>query len=563
MNFINPEKVRIKNDSPVQKNMPFTNKPVESQYPYSPLMNLQRGLGNYAFGCMIQANLKISEPGDVYEQEADRLAEQVMRIPEHRVQRQEEEPEEKEEPIQMKGNFSGESEVNPTVESDINSLKGGGQPLPESLRDYFEPRIGYDFSGVRLHTDLKAAESAHAINARAYTRGCDIVFGSGEYNPESYSGRKILAHELIHVVQQISPKRQKPDSGEKRLLRNTNSQLIQRYNEEVVHYNLTKIIAEKFFGSGMVSETIASECKKMDSGWTHPTPTSIYPFLIPANNVISAYEKQGLSKRARDRVEDIRSYFRRVRKAVNGISPTIKDDDVLHFLPRAEATRLIKSTIDGAKNIGTSFAQHAEKFGKVLHIFQDSFSHSFPMKPGEGYNLDVKARHDNLKEAVLAYFLRKTELQSFFPDTNHGKGAVIRHVILGHYPDDFRKNGEQWDRDNSMAKQTTNFIKQLYEALLINAQLLREFYKPIIDSAVTHNNRYYGIAIYQMKSNSIISLKALVNGLNETEGYFGENKKYYALTKGESNVLYPRINQADCFYSCDSGGNYIRISSIR
>ncbi len=74
-----------------------------------------------------------------------------------------------------------------------------------------EPRFGYDFSKVRVHTDARAAESAQAVNASAYTVGRNVVFGTGQYVPETHEGRRLLGHELTHVVQQsegISPLQQ-------------------------------------------------------------------------------------------------------------------------------------------------------------------------------------------------------------------------------------------------------------------------------------------------------------------------------------------------------------------
>jgi hypothetical protein len=81
-------------------------------------------------------------------------------------------------------------------------LKGGGHSLPESVRSYFEPRFGHDFSKVRVHYDDKAAESAQAVNAKAFTVGQDIVFGEREYAPETDNGQQLLAHELTHFLQQ-------------------------------------------------------------------------------------------------------------------------------------------------------------------------------------------------------------------------------------------------------------------------------------------------------------------------------------------------------------------------
>jgi hypothetical protein len=84
----------------------------------------------------------------------------------------------------------------------IQALRGGGRQLPESVRAFFEPRFGYDFSNVRVHTDADAADIARSINARAFTVGRDIVLGSNEYAPQRSTGRQLLAHELTHVVQQ-------------------------------------------------------------------------------------------------------------------------------------------------------------------------------------------------------------------------------------------------------------------------------------------------------------------------------------------------------------------------
>jgi outer membrane protein OmpA-like peptidoglycan-associated protein len=90
--------------------------------------------------------------------------------------------------------------ITPSIVHDV--LGSPGQPLDAATRAFFEPRFGYDFSQVRLHTDARAAESARAVNAAAYTVGRDVVFGSGQYATSATGGRKLLAHELTHVVQQ-------------------------------------------------------------------------------------------------------------------------------------------------------------------------------------------------------------------------------------------------------------------------------------------------------------------------------------------------------------------------
>ena len=85
--------------------------------------------------------------------------------------------------------------------SPLGAIRGGGQPLAPSDRAYFEPRLGADIGKVRIHTGAEAAASARAIRARAYTAGRDIAFGIGEYSPQTSAGRRLLAHELAHVVQ--------------------------------------------------------------------------------------------------------------------------------------------------------------------------------------------------------------------------------------------------------------------------------------------------------------------------------------------------------------------------
>ena len=83
-------------------------------------------------------------------------------------------------------------------------LRSPGQPLDPATRAFMEPRFGHDFSQVRVHTDERAAESAQAVNALAYTVGRNVVFGSRHYAPQTSAGQRLLAHELTHVTQQGS-----------------------------------------------------------------------------------------------------------------------------------------------------------------------------------------------------------------------------------------------------------------------------------------------------------------------------------------------------------------------
>ncbi len=217
------ERISIADKKPERKSQNSVSQ-IRRKSDYSQSMNspvdrihfLQRIIGNQTVARLIEsgalhAKLMIGQPGDIYEQEADRVADQVMRMPEPctglsaHIQRKCPKCEEEMQPLktlQARGDHGADNKVTPEIEFDINFLIGSGEPLAESTRTFFEPRFGYDLSQVRVHTDANAAESARAMNARAFTTGRDVVFGAGQYSPGTQEGQKLLAHELTHVVQQ-------------------------------------------------------------------------------------------------------------------------------------------------------------------------------------------------------------------------------------------------------------------------------------------------------------------------------------------------------------------------
>jgi hypothetical protein len=119
--------------------------------------------------------------------------------------------EKKKEEIPVQRKAAPSSSAN-TGSADVDSvLRSQGRPLDRSTRREMESRIGYDFSNVRVHTDAQAADSARSLSANAYTVGSNVVFAPGHYAPQSSQGRRLLAHELTHVVQQTtSPQRAHP-----------------------------------------------------------------------------------------------------------------------------------------------------------------------------------------------------------------------------------------------------------------------------------------------------------------------------------------------------------------
>lgn len=189
--------------------------------PIHPFFTLQQQAGNQAVQHLlrrglIQAKLSVSSPSDPEEQQADLVADRVMRAhPGSRVTAQSscaEGGDSREVPIptspriQRAESDAAETDglVGSTSRAALGSTLGSGQPLDAATRAFFEPRFGYDFSGVRLHTDATASGSAQAIQALAYTAGRDIVLDTSRYQANSDMGRRVLAHELTHVVQQHS-----------------------------------------------------------------------------------------------------------------------------------------------------------------------------------------------------------------------------------------------------------------------------------------------------------------------------------------------------------------------
>jgi hypothetical protein len=199
----------------------------------------KKGGGDF-FAPAVQMKMAVSKPGDKLEQEADRMADKVMRIPspvslspekeeklqrapDEKLQKKEKEkiqkaaaPEEKiqkkedeklqkapasEEKLQRKGS-DGAPFVNANLQSAIQSRSGGGQPLSSDVRGYMEPRFNADFSKVRVHSNQEAAALSNQLSARAFTHQNNIFFSRNQYQPGSSDGRQLLAHELTHTIQQ-------------------------------------------------------------------------------------------------------------------------------------------------------------------------------------------------------------------------------------------------------------------------------------------------------------------------------------------------------------------------
>jgi uncharacterized protein DUF4157 len=160
----------------------------------------------------IQRKLTVGAVDDPLEDEADNMADKVMRMPEQNfIQRKcthcEEEEKAQRKPlvsfIQKKENsINNNSITGDNISSQIRSTKGSGNSLPGLTKTFMESRFGADFSNINIHSDNNAAELSNQLNAQAFTVGNNIYFNEGKYQPESFEGKKLLAHELTHTLQQ-------------------------------------------------------------------------------------------------------------------------------------------------------------------------------------------------------------------------------------------------------------------------------------------------------------------------------------------------------------------------
>ena len=208
-------------DSPLQLSPPAGNEAMALAPPAYGIEFVDRGLVAGAFpadgivpgaihnGLGLRTKLRVNEPGDAHEQEADRVAEQVMRMPQPQVAPQSRSPP----PLRLSGYAANASAPRGASSSLVqDALNSSGQPLDAATRAFMEPRFGHDFSKVRVHSDAAAQRSAQPFGAKAYAVGDDIVFGANQFAPATTEGRQLLAHELAHVTQHSGNLQRKPEA---------------------------------------------------------------------------------------------------------------------------------------------------------------------------------------------------------------------------------------------------------------------------------------------------------------------------------------------------------------
>ncbi len=197
---------------------------------------------------VIQTKLTIGEPGDQYEEEADRMAEAVVqRLYAPKLERSQPMP--AVQPVVQREIESGDDELqrswvqrrsdavsgaaSPELETEIQQARGGGQPLANSIRQPMEQAFGFDFSRVKIHADGQADQLNRSIQAKAFTTGQDVFFRQGAYDPGSRGGQELIAHELTHVVQQGGSSQVQSQSSPSVAQRTLQPLTIQRTPEDV------------------------------------------------------------------------------------------------------------------------------------------------------------------------------------------------------------------------------------------------------------------------------------------------------------------------------------------
>ncbi len=259
----------------------------------------------------IQAKLTVNAPGDIYEEEAERTAEQVMRMPEPQLRRaracggscSECQP-----PAAKGAAALGSDQAPPVVHE---ALSRPGQPLDASASRFLEPRFGYDFGHVRVHTDNVAAAAARAVSARAFTVGRDIVFAANEYSPATAEGRHLLAHELTHVAQQTAPAQA--------------ARVTQAWGVRLAR-DKDKTVLESEGKTGATTVDEAKEVRRVILATLSDPKSQLYPYI-----------KDKLDKLKPDKtsynIEDVpvfaHDYREYAKKRHIAIDPSLKDEDLV------------------------------------------------------------------------------------------------------------------------------------------------------------------------------------------------------------------------------------------
>ncbi|MCP4134812.1 MAG: DUF4157 domain-containing protein, partial [bacterium] len=253
-----------KSDINKKENKENKNKKVRRKSTYQAdadfLMKMHKTVGNQEVQRMIQnrvvqAKMTVGSPNDVYEKEADAVADKIVNMTDAQVQSKQSD----ESLVQAKGSPSG-MEVPSGFESGLSSIKGTGSQLNKDVRGYYESRLNTYLGDVRVHTGNRADKLARSINAEAFTTGHDIVFAARNFDPATQKGKKLLGHELTHVLQQ------KKGGVQRKEAENPTYSYLRGYKDTSGIITNEQIMSTAEYESYMKSENVWQSIYKVNKG---------------------------------------------------------------------------------------------------------------------------------------------------------------------------------------------------------------------------------------------------------------------------------------------------------
>ncbi|MBW4429747.1 MAG: DUF4157 domain-containing protein [Nostoc desertorum CM1-VF14] len=378
----------------------------------------------------VQTKLTTGEPGDKYEQEADRVAAQVVKQinapvsrqagQSHPVQRGEVSEEERK--LQMKPMLQLRSAkvgmtAAPEVEASIKQARGSGQPLAAKIRQPMEQAFGSDFSSVKVHTDTQADQLNQSIQAKAFTTGRDVFFRQGAYEPGSQGGQELLAHELTHVIQQnggevqrspqLYPTPEIPNTfGDDRAIQTKGEMVPNRQILSEEQHNQTDVPVRLKFNVGNLS-VFSTNDSQISIQMERENEFQEDPENFMANNVVLFSYFSGLKKKYND-------VFSKIGDAVaqkdieNNLGKLMQDNssDLSFSLENSGNQAVDKKPIYYvAPAVGLLNDNELKKLFKLpnnsFHPNVEDFVKAFKAKEGGGY----------IKASYVPYFFNNPNLQ--------------------------------------------------------------------------------------------------------------------------------------------------------
>jgi hypothetical protein len=396
----------------------------------------------------LQRKLSIGAPGDKYEQEADQMAAKVVNKLQRQPQEEEEElqmksesiqPPEEEEELQMKATKEaiGGGAASADLETSIQSQRGGGKAIDESVRKPIEQAFGADFSGVKIHTDSQADVLNRSLHSRAFTTGQDVFFKQGEYNPQSRAGQELLAHELTHVVQQTGSHVQAKSQAKSLVRRSPQPQanVIQRY--------VVKPIAE-LGGNYRVSDDGKMVVQDSSAG-SGAKEFYAHPSVISASN---------------SQLTSINSGFRLVQK-----SETIEvkiPHQIIHNKTQTLHRAIPKNVVDNSEgNAMETYEDCGTQAGMVM---------GFNTYDDVGMNSAMVQGLDNAQEVGKERGVKYANGQNFLPHSQANKmgGKVSEFVVDAQVETRKRLTGSNTDARALYEKMSLKDIQKASKQLGVN-----------------------------------------------------------------------------------------------